>query len=111
MGGYHNSMETILHNWCLYCQKDLEKLRVPDYPQFQKNAERYCSKSCMVQHSKMKARIEQYGADRIFWGETFVRIIFDHKCNNPKREKPHWPLQFDLPTRKTRAKNFRGYKF
>jgi len=62
----------------------------------------------MVQHSKMKTRFEKLGADGIVWGKTFVRIIYHHKCNNSKRKKPHWPLQFDLPTRKTRADNFKN---
>jgi len=98
----------IQHDLCLYCQKDLQKLRHSSYPKFSKNTERYCSKSCMIQHSKMKAIIEKYGADRIFWGKYFVRLVYDQKCDNYKRKKPHGPLTVDLPTRKTRTKNFKG---
>ena len=50
--------------------------------------------------------MEQSRADRIIWGKSFVRMVFDHKCDNTDREKPHWPFMFDLPTRETRAKNF-----
>lgn len=98
----------ILQDRCLYCQKDLRGLREAIYPKNPKNAERFCSKSCMVQHSKMNAKIEKFAADRVTWGETFVRLIFDQKCNNINRKKPHAPFTIDLPTRKTRAKNFKG---
>ena len=101
-------MEKDLPDRCFYCQEDLKKLREASYPQFSKNAEKYCSKSCMIQHAKMKTRIEKYGADRIFWGKHFVRLVFDQKCNNPNRKALHGPLTVDLPTRKTRTENFKG---
>jgi len=98
----------ILHDRCLYCQDDLRLIRGAIYPGNPKKAERYCSKSCMVQHSKMEAKIEKFEADRVTWGEAFVRLIFDQKCDNTNRKKPHAPFTIDLPTRKTRSKNFKG---
>ena len=62
----------------------------------------------MVQHSKMINKLHQFGADTITWGKSFVRLHFQQKCNNPNRKKPHSPLTIDLPTRKTRSKNFIG---
>ena len=61
----------------------------------------------MVQHSKMKAKIEKFDAERIIWGESFVRLIFEQKCDNTNRKKPHAPFTIDLPIRSTRAKNFK----
>ena len=97
---------TILQDRCLYCNRDIHGMRDAIFPKHPKNAERYCSKSCIVQHSKMKAKIEKFGADRVIWGESFVRLIFDQKCDNIDREKPHAPFTIDLPTRKTRTQNF-----
>lgn len=98
----------ILHDRCLYCHKILGDMREAIYPKNPKNVERFCSKSCMVQHSKMNAKIEKFGADRVTWGETFVRLIFDQKCDNTNRKKLHAPFTIDLPTRKKRAQNFKG---
>ena len=91
---------------CLYCNTDLDSIRNPDYPKLARNPKRYCSKSCMVLHSKMASKRSVKEVDLITWGETFVRVIYHHKCNNPNRKTPHWPLSFDLPTRNTRGKNF-----
>jgi len=96
----------ILQDRCLYCNRDIHSMRNAIFPKKPKNAERYCSKSCMVQHSKMSAKIEKFGADRIIWGGTFVRLIFDQKCDNIDREKLHAPFTIDLPTRKNRTQNF-----
>jgi len=56
----------------------------------------------------MKTKIEKFSADRIIWGKSFVRLVFEQKCDNTNREKPHTPFTIDLPIRSTRTKNFKG---
>ena len=98
----------IIWDNCRYCMEDLTDIRNAQYPYNPKNAERFCSKSCMIQYSKQKKKIDSYGADLVIWGKDFVKIIFHHKCFNSNKKKPHWPLSFNLSIRSTRAKNFKG---
>lgn len=97
----------ILLDRCAYCNTDLREIRQPGYPGIPKEAERYCGKSCMVQHSKMKQLKKRYSANSITWGKNEVKLHYNFKCDNPKRKLPHY-YSVQLPTRKTRAKNYEG---
>ena len=97
----------IIWDNCRYCNRELDEIRNAQFPKNAKNAERFCSKSCIIQYSKMKKKVDDYEADLVIWGKDFVKIIFQQKCSNSKRKSPHWPFSFELPVRSTRAKNFR----
>ena len=97
----------IIQDECRYCMIDLKEIRDAQYPYNPKKAERFCSKNCMIRYSEMKKKVEDYGADLVIWGKSFVRLIFEQKCDNTNRKKPHAAFTIDLPTRSTRAKNFR----
>ena len=98
----------IIWDECRYCMKDLKEIRDSPYRFNSKNAERFCSKSCMVQYSKQKKKKKDFGADLIMWGKDFVKIIFYHKCTNQNKKISHWPLEFSIPVRSTRERNFNG---
>jgi len=97
----------IIWDNCRYCNAELTEIRNDQFPNNARKAERFCSKSCMVQYSKMKKKVDNSKADLVIWGKDFVKIIFHHKCSNPKRKSLHWPLSFELPIRNTRSENFR----
>ncbi len=97
----------IIWDNCRYCNEKLDEIRNGQYPKLTRNVERFCSKSCIIQYSKKKKEINNYGADNIIWGKDFVKLYFQQKCDNPNRKKPHEPFIIELPTRITRAKNFR----
>ena len=98
----------IIWDECRYCMRDLKEIRDAQYPHNPKKAERFCSKNCTIRYSEMKKKVDNYEADLVIWGKDFVKIIFHHKCSNPSRKNPHWPLSFELPVRSTRAQNFNG---
>jgi hypothetical protein len=99
----------IIWDNCRYCNRKLENIRNAEYPKLRgRNAERFCSKSCTTQFSKMKKKVDAFGADLVIWGKDFVKIIFHHKCSNANIKKPHWPLSFELRIRSTRSRNFNG---
>lgn len=100
----------LMHRNCLYCHEPLDKFRQPNSfridPTEATNKEKYCSKSCMVQHSKMVNKMKKCGANNIFWGKDWVKLCYTFKCDNSKRKIPH-VFEIYLPTRKTRANNFK----
>ena len=97
---------------CLYCNDSLDKFRTPSTsfridPKITKNVERYCSKSCMVQHSKMTKIRKDFGADLITWGKNKLELTYLLEYKNCQVKKPHQPITISLPTRKTRSKNYK----
>lgn len=97
---------------CLYCNDSLDKFRTPSVsfkidPKFIKNVEKYCSKSCMVQHSKMNKKRKELGADLIMWGKDKLEFTYLLEYKNCQVKKPHQPITISLPTRKTRSKNYK----
>lgn len=97
---------------CLYCNDSLDKFRTPSTsfridPKLTKNVEKYCSKSCMVQHSKMNRMRKKFGADLISWGRDKLELTYLLEHKNCQVKKLHQPITLSLSTRKTRSKNYK----